>query len=484
MPYKLKGNCVVKADSGEVVKCHATHAKAVKHLAALYVNVEDAKEHHMQLITPKEFSARYNLTEKDFSYANAETWVIADAVSALGYLMSVARQEGYMQETDDTLEIVRLMKELVSFVRDQLDEMGDAVTEDTTAYKEVLAESVLTTKEVDGHYRWTLITGSAFEDRDGEIIAEKAFERDCNEMELGGDYGELLWWHCDGELHGKEKEARPHIALGKCDHSLVYQKLNIESGTYYDDAVGKVFSEKAARFGASKSFYHLPAEPGETGVYTFIRTKERSILPRGKEANFVTKLFGRKDKEMADTPERLAALKKEVGEAAFDALMADAKERSELAEKYLASKETKDTPEDKADAKKKDKPKDDKAIDAKASDAEAKEAKLLLAVKETVGSTVKSELEIALKEYRAETAKEMDDLKLRLAKSEKAMGLLLGIQPKGTKLEDTPTKELEGKEKEAADEIQNMVNGDANNLGAWVMGANSKATVAGVPATN
>lgn len=45
MPYKLddSGLCVVKKDSGESVKCHATHAEAAAHLAALEINVEDAK---------------------------------------------------------------------------------------------------------------------------------------------------------------------------------------------------------------------------------------------------------------------------------------------------------------------------------------------------------------------------------------------------------------------------------------------------------
>lgn len=42
MPYKLRGNCVVKSDSGTVVKCHKTRAQALKHLKALKVNVSDA----------------------------------------------------------------------------------------------------------------------------------------------------------------------------------------------------------------------------------------------------------------------------------------------------------------------------------------------------------------------------------------------------------------------------------------------------------
>lgn len=42
MPYKLKGNCVVKSDTGKVVKCHKTRADALKHLKALKVNVTEA----------------------------------------------------------------------------------------------------------------------------------------------------------------------------------------------------------------------------------------------------------------------------------------------------------------------------------------------------------------------------------------------------------------------------------------------------------
>jgi hypothetical protein len=41
MPYKLEGNCVKKADTGETIKCHETHAKALAHLRALEINVSD-----------------------------------------------------------------------------------------------------------------------------------------------------------------------------------------------------------------------------------------------------------------------------------------------------------------------------------------------------------------------------------------------------------------------------------------------------------
>lgn len=42
MPWKVvaKGGqyCVVKADTGKVVHCHPTRAKALKHLRAIYAN--------------------------------------------------------------------------------------------------------------------------------------------------------------------------------------------------------------------------------------------------------------------------------------------------------------------------------------------------------------------------------------------------------------------------------------------------------------
>src|SRR5512143_1056106 len=47
MPYSLRGNCVIKSDTGETVKCHDDHASALAHLRALMANVPDAKESTM-----------------------------------------------------------------------------------------------------------------------------------------------------------------------------------------------------------------------------------------------------------------------------------------------------------------------------------------------------------------------------------------------------------------------------------------------------
>jgi hypothetical protein len=47
MPWEIKkrgaGYCVVKKDSGAVVKCHALRANAVSHLKALYANTKEER---------------------------------------------------------------------------------------------------------------------------------------------------------------------------------------------------------------------------------------------------------------------------------------------------------------------------------------------------------------------------------------------------------------------------------------------------------
>lgn len=422
------------------------------------------KKKKKNMLTPKEFSKAFNLSEKDFSYANAETWVVSDAASALTYLMSVARQEMGMGETDDSKEIVTMMKDLLKFMGDQLDEATQALNEPASAvdslfgykeYKEPSGSQFLTTKE-GSHYRWTMITGSAFQDRDGEIISTKAFEQDCNEMELTGDYGELLWWHCDGTKHATDKEVRPYLPLGKCDTSLVYEKLNIESGLYYDDEVGKVFEEHAKEFGASKSFWHKEDAPDEDGVYDFIRTKERSLMPRTKEANLLTRLFGgTKEKEMADNKERIAALKERLGENKINAFLAQAKDMSSKAEQFLASKEAKkNKPAD--DEDKKDQGDDEVAEGTKEMQA------ALVAIKESNGK-----LELALKEQKesfeklvldlkeAQT-KEVDALKEDMAQTQGTLASLLGFQPKG--FTKTFTASKEGNEANLTDKLKNQTN--------------------------
>jgi hypothetical protein len=53
MPYKLRGNCVIKK-SGTVVKCHSSRRKALAHLAALKINVKESRLYEAIDLTPPE----------------------------------------------------------------------------------------------------------------------------------------------------------------------------------------------------------------------------------------------------------------------------------------------------------------------------------------------------------------------------------------------------------------------------------------------
>jgi len=568
MPYHLKGNCVVK-DTGQVVKCHENHDKALAHLRALYANVEEAKEIEPSdtyvhgpggilsqpgqtakkkkkkvisaMMTPKEFASHFQLSEKDFGYALDELWSLDNAVEALSFLLRVAQSEINDQETEDTQRIIDMIHYLNDFISDQLEEASGAlqeetgendVTEDTSKelggylveadgkkylptrvngklsrrhlaaaraaltsnyrgnpykgphkrealakLKKLYAEAgmdweekesdvhsqFLTTKEGD-HLRWVMITSSNFRDRDGEIISAKALEEDCDEMERTGQYGELLWWHCDGDVHGNEKEARPYIPIGVCDTSLVFEGLNIESGLYYDKEVGEYFQEHADEFGASKAFYHPANEPDTEGVYHHIRTKERSILPRSKESNVLTRLFSfgfKKEKEMATNKERIEALEKRLGADKVKELLEKGKQMSEQAKAYLESKE------------------------AKGNEEPDGLGLILQAVKEYSErqEVAYKELKAQLEEWKAlseKQASQIEALKGQLSDAKRVLDELMGLQPKAhtrgflASVQGTPrelTEEQKKMDKEARGELTGM-----DSLSHWLLtGSHQKA---------
>lgn len=522
MPYKLKGNCVVKSDTGATVKCHATHAEAVAHLRALYANVKDA---HKEMLTPQQVATKYHFKEKDFAYAQSESWVVDSVVSALSNLLSIARQEMYQNESDDAREMIQLIKQLMSFGNDQVQEMDDALSQPDAStlglYKEASEGGYLVTDDAGKHlptrkngkldhrlmaaakaaltsnyrghayqgsgkdkaitklkalykqeglqwdekestlasqklfitkdaktdkYRWTLFTSSSFKDRDKDILSQAALEKDCDEMDLTGEYGILNFWHCDGLLHAGEKEVRPFIPLGSCDMSFMRGKVNIESGLFYDDRVGEKMLAQASQLAASKEFFYLdPTYDKETdaNVYSYIRTKGRALLPRGKESNLLTRLFvWRKDKEMADNKERVAKFKEVLAdEDLAEDILKQADAIVQKAEQYkLASKETTaDMDEAEPDA-------DDaakKKAAAKKTDAAAKETdELALAVKEAMGDALKPILN-ALEKSNTATAEANKELVKRVNTLEKQIRTLAGIGTKGHRASEDPDNEVD-----------------------------------------
>lgn len=437
MPYLLDGKCVYKKNAdgskGESRGCSETVELAKAHLRALYAH-EKTKERLDALYPIQSLATKFpQLKEKDAFAVASATWDVESAAQVLVQLAALTRSEASQQETEDANELAAIMRALVDYVRGEVYEIETAnnlPSQDYSMYKEA-PSSFLVEKDAKGNYRWILFTSSAFEDRDGEIVSKAALERDCDEMELTKEYGELLWYHCDGELHKGEKEARPYIPLGSCDFSFVNDKINIESGNFYDQRVAKAFAEKAEQLRASKSFYYPPGEFRD-GIYYRIRTKERSAMFAGKESNLLTRaMFWQKEKAMADNQDRINAFKKLVGEDTAKDVLAQAKELSARADQVLRSKEADLKAEDDTDETKKKKEdvpvKEEKTTDDTILAVAVKE------IKDGFAASLKEAMEPLAANLKAETEKangRMDKLESALVEQNKALAALMGIQPK------------------------------------------------------
>ena len=171
-----------------------------------------------------------------------------------------------------------------------------------------------TFKQADGSYRWLLISSSAFRDRDGEIVTEKALSEDVVRCDETGEYGPLRWWHMgeyeypDGPLNWKTWKAGPGVDLGTCDFNMLHGKMLIESGTFKDAEIGEAFSNWKEPLEASILFSHPLNEPNKSKEFANIHRLERSLLPAGMASNLLTKLYVSKGESTMKLEKKLAAL--------------------------------------------------------------------------------------------------------------------------------------------------------------------------------
>jgi hypothetical protein len=130
---------------------------------------------------------------------------------------------------------------------------------------------VWVTTDKEGRYRWVAISSNSYQDREGEIVSQKALETAVNR----GDLGNLHWWHDNGAV------------IGTADFQMMHGKMLIESGTFKSEKIGAAFAGKKG-LGVSVGFLHPPTEP-QDGIYHNIRIVERSVLPAKKAANGLTR---------------------------------------------------------------------------------------------------------------------------------------------------------------------------------------------------
>jgi len=173
-------------------------------------------------------------------------------------------------------------------------------------------------KQADGSYRWVLISSSAYQDRDGEIVSQKALEADVARADAEKDYGPLLWWH----------ESR--LPLGDADFNATHGPMLIESGTFKSGAVAVGLKEHEAELGGSIAFNHPMTEPDKEGVFNTVRRFERSILPKEKASNLFTRFSVKESTDM--DKEKVDSLKDKIGDEAVSAILQSAEAQTKQAD--------------------------------------------------------------------------------------------------------------------------------------------------------
>lgn len=272
-----------------------------------------------------------------------------------------------------------------------------------------------TFKQADGRMRWVLFSSSSYQDRDGEIVSQKALTDDTDRMNASGDFGTLDWWHTP-------------VILGDCDFSAMHGRISVESGTFRDEHIAGAIAT-AKGLGASRTFYNPATEPDANGVYHNIRTVSRAILPAERASNVLTRVYVAHDKE-TDTmfDEKIKKLKELLGgtpeaAATVDTLLSTAERTDKAAEAAgLTAKETDVAPTD--DGKKAwfladmtPEEFDDRLGDTVAAQMKTLTADIRAAVSlgaETQNATLK-ETNTALMAQLAETQKAQTELAARLA---------------------------------------------------------------------
>lgn len=260
MPYKLKGNCVVKADTGAAVPggCHKNRQDALDHLRALEANVGHKAFNYKvkkRPTTPKRTNYTMRGTSNRFQDGKGR-WMKAK----LPHAKKLSR-----------VPPMTLHKK--------------AKSEGEVATKEVMATPMIF-KEDSGDYRWVLASSSGFRDREGELISTKALEQDVALWELEGSPPDpLRLWH----IPLTEDYSRG-LELGEVDFRMVHGHTLIESGTFYSKEVAEAVFEHQDELAASIGFHFSPNQPDSDKVYSAVRIFERSLLPKGSAANVLTRL--------------------------------------------------------------------------------------------------------------------------------------------------------------------------------------------------
>lgn len=146
-------------------------------------------------------------------------------------------------------------------------------------------------KDHAGAHRWIARTTTAYRDRDGEIISTAALDADSQRMTTTRQFGPLRWWHVGApDPLNAAAPWGPGLDIGDCDYSVVIGRTRVESGTFKSAEIAEKMARVADDLEMSPGFFHPDDHPGADGVFTAIRTFERSPVPirYGRASNLFT----------------------------------------------------------------------------------------------------------------------------------------------------------------------------------------------------
>jgi len=129
-------------------------------------------------------------------------------------------------------------------------------------------------------------------------VTRAALGEDVERAERDGDYGPLVWWHEYQPLLVSRSTGQhllyQAIVLGQCDFNAMAGpegQFLLESGTFINEDVALAVANNAQRLAISIKFTYEDEDLDQSGRYHRIRRRERSLLPRGREANIFTGLM-------------------------------------------------------------------------------------------------------------------------------------------------------------------------------------------------
>lgn len=291
MPYKLDGNCVVKADTGKTVKCHKTHAEALAHLRALEANVSDAADKQkMMLLEQKEvnYGAASGQTGKACSNCRwFDTWGESPRCNLVVCWPEPIEPNGLCDRHEVIPPPEPLPIEVVivepPVEADDSQEMGMAQRK---SFWERTFNLLFGSKEQAFHgfkvlsnNRWVGWWTNNFEDREGEIFTEKAIDDFIASVKSGlVEYPELWFWHIEGTKHGKAdglwRLGHFALATGTFDSTPMAQQF-------------KAYYQTVDHYGMSHGYEYFRSQKSGR-FYNQFKTRELSPLRNQAAANDLT----------------------------------------------------------------------------------------------------------------------------------------------------------------------------------------------------